>query len=95
MGTQLNENEQAGRNYLKEKKPYVFEKVSKFTEKYQRGESIAIIQLQYNYMCNMLCEHCSIEAYQKNSAGKRSLTPADVANLAKQADEMTVAWMSW
>ena len=45
MGTQLNENEQAGRNYLKEKKPYVFEKVSKFTEKYQRGESIAIIQL--------------------------------------------------
>ena len=41
MGTQLNKNEQAGRNYLKEKKPYVFEKVSKFTEKYQRGESIA------------------------------------------------------
>ncbi len=91
MGTQLNKNEQAGRNYLKEKKPYVFEKVSKFTEKYQRGESIAIIQLQYNYMCNMLCGHCSIEAYQKNSAGKRSLTPADVANLAKQADEMGLA----
>ena len=39
----------------------------------------------------MLCEHCSIEAYQKNSAGKRSLTPADVKMLADQADEMGLA----
>ncbi|SCX99290.1 4Fe-4S single cluster domain-containing protein [Lachnospiraceae bacterium XPB1003] len=87
----LNAKEQASRNYLKEKKPYVFEKVSKFKEKYDRGESIAIIQLQYNYMCNMKCEHCSIESYQRNAAGKKSLTPADVANLAKQADEMGLA----
>lgn len=91
MNTKLNENELAGRNYLKEKKPYVYEKVSKFSEKYARGESIAIIQLQYNYMCNMLCEHCSIEAYQRNAAGKKSLTPKDVAVLAKQADEMGLA----
>lgn len=87
----LNKREQEGRNYLKETKPYVYEKVSKFKEKYERGESIAIIQLQYNYLCNMLCEHCSIESYQRNAAGKRSLTPSDVANLAKQADEMGLA----
>lgn len=87
----LSEKEQAGRNYLKETKPYVYEKVSRFSEKYNRGESIAIIQLQYKYMCNMLCEHCSIEAYQKNAAGKRSLTPEDVAKLSKQADEMGLA----
>lgn len=87
----LNEKEQAGRNYLKETKPRVFEKVSKFEEKYNRGESIAIIQLQYNYLCNMLCEHCSIEAYQKNAAGKRSLTPADVKMLADQADALGLA----
>ncbi len=87
----LSEKEQAGRDYLKETKPYVYEKVSRFSEKYKKGESIAIIQLQYNYMCNMKCEHCSIEAYQKNAVGKRSLTPADVANLAKQADEMGLA----
>ncbi len=84
----LSEKEQSSRNYLKEKKPKVFEKVSKFTEKYNRGESIAIIQLQYRYMCNMACEHCAIEAYQKNSARKRSLGPADVKNLADQADAM-------
>ena len=89
--SELNAKEQERRNYLKEKKPYVFEKVSKFKEKYDRGESIAIIQLQYNYMCNMKCEHCSIESYQRNAAGKKSLTPADVANLAKQADEMGLA----
>lgn len=91
MNQGLSEKELVGRSYLKEVKPYVYEKVSKFEEKYRRGESIAIIQLQYKYMCNMACEHCSIEAYQRNAAGKRSLTPADVANLAKQADEMGLA----
>lgn len=87
----LTEKENSSRNYLKEKKPIVYDKVTKFTEKYNRGESIALIQLQYRYMCNMLCEHCSIEAYQKNSARKRSLTPADVKNLADQADSLGLA----
>ena len=87
----LSEKEIERRNYLKEKKPRVFEKVSRFTEKYKRGESIALIQLQYNYRCNMLCEHCSIHSYQKNAAGKRSLTPEDVKKLADQADELGLA----
>ena len=87
----LTEKENSARNYLKEKKPLVYEKVSRFTEKYNRGESIALIQLQYRYMCNMLCEHCSIEAYQKNSARKRSLTPNDVKKLADQADALGLA----
>lgn len=87
---ELSKNEAAGRNYLKETKPYVYEKVSKFAEKYNRGESIAIIQLQYNYMCNMKCEHCSIKRFQgKND--KRKLTPQDVKNLADQADAMGLA----
>ncbi|WP_035767612.1 radical SAM/SPASM domain-containing protein [Butyrivibrio sp. NC2002] len=87
----LTGKEQASRNYLKERKPKVFEKVSRFTEKYKKGESIALIQLQYRYGCNMLCEHCSIEAYQKNAKGKKSLTPNDVKKLADQADEMGLA----
>ncbi|MCR5030679.1 MAG: radical SAM protein [Selenomonadaceae bacterium] len=87
----LTAKEQAARDNLKERKPRVFEKVSHFTEKYHRGESIAIIQLQYRYMCNMTCEHCSIQAYQKNSAKKRSLTTQDVAELARQADELGLA----
>lgn len=91
MAENLNEKELAGRNYLKENKPLVYEKVSKFEEKYRRGESIAIIQLQYRYMCNMACKHCSIEAYQHNAVGKKSLTPKDVAELARQADELGLA----
>lgn len=86
----LNEKEQAGRNYLKEKKPLVYEKVSKFTEKYNRGESIAIIQLQYNYICNMKCEHCSILRFQGKNE-RRRLTPSDVAEIARQADELGLA----
>ena len=86
----LNEKEQQGRNYLKEKKPLVYEKVSKFTEKYNRGESIAIIQLQYNYICNMKCEHCSILRFQGQN-DRRRLTPKDVAEIARQADELGLA----
>ncbi|MEG0806583.1 MAG: radical SAM protein [Lachnospiraceae bacterium] len=90
MDKNLTEKEAAGRNYLKETKPYVYNKVIRFGEKYKRGESIAIIQMQYNYACNMKCEHCSIAPYQTNP-GKRRLTPADVAMLAKQADELGLA----
>ena len=87
----LSDKEKSNRNYLKEKKPLVYNKVQKFQEKYERGESIALIQLQYRYACNMLCEHCSIEAYQRNAAGKRSITPEDVKNLADQADALGLA----
>lgn len=86
----LNSNEQAGRNYLKDTKPLVYDKVVKFKEKYDRGESIAIIQLQYNYICNMKCEHCSIKEFQ-GEKDKRIITPADVKNLADQADAMGLA----
>lgn len=85
----LTEKESARRNYLKEKKPYVYEKIQKFEEKYKSGESIAMIQLQYNYACNFKCQHCSIERFQNHK--KRSLTPADVKELARQADELGLA----
>ncbi len=87
----LSEKEKQARNYLKDNKPLVYEKVSHFTEKYNRGLSIALIQLQYRYMCNMTCEHCAIQSYQKNPARTRSLTPADVKKLADQADALGLA----
>jgi len=78
------------RNKLKKEKPYVFEKVMKFEEKSKRGESIAIIQFQYNYKCNFACVHCSVKRFQgKND--RRSFTVADVKHLAKQADELGLA----
>lgn len=78
------------RNKLKEEKPYVYEKMIKLEEKYKRGESIAIIQFQYNYVCNFKCEHCSIEPFQGKS-NKKSFTMDDVRNLSRQADELGLA----
>jgi MoaA/NifB/PqqE/SkfB family radical SAM enzyme len=82
--------EEGKRNKLREEKPYVFEKIMKFKEKLKRGESIAIIQFQYNYACNFLCDHCSIKGFQ-GKQDKRSFTIEDVRNLSRQADELGLA----
>jgi len=78
------------RNRLKQEKPYVYEKVIKFEEKLKRGESIAIIQFQYNYTCNFTCVHCSVKKFQGKS-NRRSFTMDDVKSLSRQADEMGLA----
>lgn len=78
------------RNYLKTHKPLVYNKVIKFDEMFNNGESIAIIQLQYNYVCNFKCQHCSIAGfkYKKNA---RVLTIPDIRKLSQQADKMGLA----
>ncbi|HOW58281.1 MAG TPA: radical SAM protein [Candidatus Omnitrophota bacterium] len=78
------------RNKLKEEKPLVYEKIMKFDEKIRRGESIAIIQFQYNYVCNFACQHCSIKRFQGKKEG-RTFTIPDVKDLFRQADEMGLA----
>ena len=50
---QITNEQRTNRTQLKDKKPYVYEKILKFDEKIKRGESIAIIQFQYNYTCNL------------------------------------------
>jgi MoaA/NifB/PqqE/SkfB family radical SAM enzyme len=88
--TKLTEAEIQKRNYLKETKPYVWEKVQRFEEKLRQGESIAIIQMQYSYVCNLKCQHCAISPLQGKQI-VRTLKPADVADLANQADELGLA----
>lgn len=78
------------RNKLKEEKPYVYEKMMKFDEKVKKGESIAIIQFQYDYTCNFRCEHCSIKRFQGKKDGK-SFDIEAVKELSRQADEMGLA----
>jgi MoaA/NifB/PqqE/SkfB family radical SAM enzyme len=85
-------DEKIKRSILQKEKPYVYEKILKFDEKVRRGESIAIIQLQYNYACNMVCQHCSIKCLQEQkNEGRRKMTPDAVRDLARQADEMGLA----
>jgi len=88
--SKLSSAEQGRRNSLKEKKPYVYEKIQKFEEKLRRGESIAIIQMQYNYACNFHCTHCSIKRFRGVNSN-HSMNPDDVRELARQADELGLA----
>lgn len=86
----LKSEEISKRNKLKEEKPYVYEKIMKFDEKFKKGESIAIIQFQYNYNCNFRCQHCSVKRFQ-GKKDARQFTITDVKKLFQQADEMGLA----
>ena len=50
--SELKQKEIEKRNSLKKEKPYVYEKIMKYDEKYKNGESIAIVRLVYDYSCN-------------------------------------------
>jgi MoaA/NifB/PqqE/SkfB family radical SAM enzyme len=58
---------------------------------YKRGESIAIVRIEYRYACNLMCSHCCISEYQVKDG--RKLRPQDVASVSKQADELGLARM--
>jgi MoaA/NifB/PqqE/SkfB family radical SAM enzyme len=85
----LKPEENKKRNKLAIEKPYVYEKMLKLGDKLANGESIAIIQFQYNYACNFKCEHCSIKRFQKQDKPKFTLD--QVRKLSREADEMGLA----
>ena len=87
---QLTSSEIEKRNLLKKEKSYVYEKVIKYYEKFKRGESIAIVQFQYDYICNFHCRHCSISSFQ-HKKNARFFTLSDVRELSRQMDEMGLA----
>lgn len=86
----LTSSEISKRNKLQQEKPLVYNKIKEFEAKAARGESIAQIQLQYDYKCNMGCEHCCITGLRQNKA-TRCFTIDDVKELSRQADEMGLA----
>jgi MoaA/NifB/PqqE/SkfB family radical SAM enzyme len=95
----LTPTEQARRDGLKFTKPHVHAKMAKFGEKIARGESIAIIRLEYSYLCNFSCEHCCAEPFmdhkftkeQKAADTRPRMTLEDVRTLSRQADEIGLA----
>jgi len=86
----LNSGEVAKRSQLKREKPYVYEKIMQYDEKVRKGESIAILQFQYDYTCNFSCQHCDITGLRGKDK-KRFFTIKDVKELSRQADEMGLA----
>lgn len=87
---QLTAAELQKRNLLQKEKPHVYAKILKYDEKVKRGESIAILQFQYDYSCNFHCEHCCITKLRRKK-GQRCFTIDDVRELSRQADEMGLA----
>jgi|TARA_A100000172_G_scaffold80268_1_gene69335 MoaA/NifB/PqqE/SkfB family radical SAM enzyme len=83
-------------NWLKGYKPKVYDKMIKYPEKIANGESIAIIQFQYDYLCNFDCEHCCIDKFYvpknwEDESGRRKFELEDVRRLADEADAMGLA----
>ena len=77
------------REKLKREKPEAYEKVCKFDERIKRGESITILQFQFDYRCNFNCSHCSIS--NRVNPKRKELQVEDVANIAQQADDLGLA----
>ncbi len=86
----LTTEESDKRNRLKQEKPHVYDKIMKYDEKVKRGESIAILQFQYDYACNLRCSHCCITRLRYKTKS-RFFTINDVKELSRQADEMGLA----
>ncbi|HAH30724.1 MAG TPA: radical SAM protein [Elusimicrobia bacterium] len=86
----LKANERENRDLLKKNKPYVYEKMMRYGEKVKNGESIAILQFQYDYTCNFQCRHCCITRL-RGKKEDRVFTIKDVGELSRQADEMGLA----
>lgn len=84
----LTDREKNNRKTLQERKPLAFLKIAKFPDKIASKESIALVQLQYNYACNFKCVHCAIEKFKQPD---KTLTVSDVKNIADQADAMGLA----
>jgi MoaA/NifB/PqqE/SkfB family radical SAM enzyme len=80
--------EESKRFALRETKPRVYEKMRRYTDKFNRGESIAILQFQYSYACNFSCEHCAVARMEKKP---RRFTLGDVRELSRQGDELGLA----
>ena len=89
METEMTTREKKSRVTLEEKKPLAYEKIIKHPEKIKKKECVALIQLQYKYVCNFKCKHCAIERFKQK--GGRSLTISDVKRIADQADAMGLA----
>ena len=77
--------ENAKRNKLRQEKPLVYEKIIKLADMEKRGECTSRIDIGYNYACNLKCKHCMANTFQRK---QRSLTPADMRNIAEQADAL-------
>jgi MoaA/NifB/PqqE/SkfB family radical SAM enzyme len=88
----LTDKENESRTLLKELKPLVYDKCLEFDNQLAKGKSIALIQLQYKYLCNFHCSHCSIVGF-RNQEHDRQLDIPTVKRVFEEAHEYGLAHM--
>lgn len=76
------ELEQAKREKLMREKPQVFEKIRKIEERHKLGIATPIIDIAYNYACNLHCQHCTASRFKKRG---RRLKPSDLRRISEEA----------
>jgi MoaA/NifB/PqqE/SkfB family radical SAM enzyme len=91
----LSEKELGNRDKLRQTKPKVLEKILKQDELIKQGKSVALIVLNYEYLCNFRCEHCSSDGLMIKTKkdrlaaeSRQYLRPKSVRTLFDQADEL-------
>lgn len=77
--------EQSKREKLKREKPLVFEKVLQISERHQRNIATPIIDIAYDYACNLKCHHCTASGFEKK---ERKLSIADLRRISTEAHEL-------
>lgn len=85
----MTEREIKNREYLRTTKPLAYTKVMRYEEQLSNGKSIAMLQIQPSYVCNVYCSHCSVSAFRKQN--KPKITVSDIAKLCNGADEYGLA----
>lgn len=85
----------ARREKLRLTKPRVLEKILKQPDLIAQNKSVAVIVLNYEYICNFECDHCSsdglmIKSRKDRDASllRRFLRPSDVKKLFDEADAL-------
>lgn len=83
MDTQQSETDK--REKLKREKPLVFAKIIRIEERFQAGIPTPVVDICYNRICNLNCNHCFTTRFTKKH---RSLTPADLKMFSNEAHEL-------
>ena len=88
----LNPIEQAKRDKLKQEKPMVFEKIMKIPERHSVGLATPIIDIAYNYGCDLSCDHCTAwRGRWMRPGGARKLNPQDLRRISDEAHSLGLA----
>ena len=79
------EIENSKREKLRREKPLVFEKILKIEERFKAGMATPVVDICYNRVCNLHCQHCFTTRFTKK---ERSLAPSDLKTFSDEAHEL-------